>query len=75
MQCVAAAVRRGPTPDLGGFAGREAMVKACGVIVAMLPGQSWVPSLSTGHEVNVGTSRVRPPFRASSPAAGRPAVG
>ena len=65
----------GPTPYLGGFACREATVKACGVTVAMLPGQSWVPSLSNGRKVNVGTSRIRPPFRASSPAAGRPAVG
>jgi hypothetical protein len=65
----------GSTPDPVGFAGREATVKACGVTVAMLPGQSWVPSLSTGHEVNVGTSRIRPPCRASSPAAGRLAVG
>jgi hypothetical protein len=34
MQCVAAVVRRGPTPDPVGFAGREATVKACGVTVA-----------------------------------------
>ena len=26
-----------------GLAGSEATVKVCGVVVAMLPGQSWVP--------------------------------
>jgi hypothetical protein len=33
---VAAAVRRGPTPDPVGFAGREATVKVCGVTVVIL---------------------------------------
>lgn len=36
-------------------AGREAMVKACGVAVAMLQGHSWAPTLSNGWKVNVGT--------------------
>ena len=46
-------VRR--TPGLVRFAGREATVKACGVAVAMLQGQSWAPTLSNGLRVNVGT--------------------
>ena len=37
------------------FAGREAMVKACGVTVAMLQGHSWAPTPSNGQRVNVGT--------------------
>ena len=37
------------------LAGREATVKACGVTVPMSQGQSWAPTLSNGHEVNVGT--------------------
>ena len=36
-------------------AGREAMVNACGVAVAMLQGHSWTPTLSNGWEMNVGT--------------------
>lgn len=39
MQCVTAAAGRGSTPEPVGFAGEEAMVKDCGVAVAMLPGQ------------------------------------
>jgi hypothetical protein len=30
-------------------------VKVCGVIVAMLQGHSWAPTLSKGSRVNVGT--------------------
>jgi hypothetical protein len=37
------------------FSGREATVKACGVVVAMLQGQSWAPTPSSGPRVNVGT--------------------
>jgi hypothetical protein len=40
-------------------------VKACGVTVAMLQGQSWAPTLSKGLRVNVGTSSAVP-FPASS---------
>lgn len=36
------------TPVLGEVAGREATRKACGVLVAMLQGQSWAPTPSTG---------------------------
>ena len=32
-----------------------------GVVVAMLLGQSWAPTPSTGRVVNVGTVRCRPP--------------
>jgi hypothetical protein len=39
------AVEVGSTPKLVDCAGEEATVKACGVAVAMLPGQSWVTSL------------------------------
>ena len=48
------------TPRLGDVAGREAMVKACGVAVAMLQGHSWVPIPSNGRKVNVGTIPVVP---------------
>ena len=37
------------------LAGREAMVKSCGVAVAMLQGHSWAPTPSNGPRVNVGT--------------------
>ena len=40
----------GSTPAPVGFAGQEATVKDCGVIVAMLPGQSWAPSSSNGRK-------------------------
>ena len=36
------------TPKPGSFAGGEAMVKVCGVTVAMLPGQSWASPSSIG---------------------------
>ena len=45
----------GGTPGLGDVAGREAMVKACGVTVARLQGHSWAPTPSIGSAVNVGT--------------------
>ncbi len=35
-------------------------MNACGVVVAMLQGHSWVPNLSNGSEVNVGTIPVVP---------------
>ena len=38
----------------------EAMVNVCGVAVAMLKGQSWVPTLSHGWRVNVGTTPAAP---------------
>jgi hypothetical protein len=34
--------------EAGKFAGGEAMVKVCGVAVAMLPGQSWASPSSIG---------------------------
>ncbi|WP_217275413.1 hypothetical protein, partial [Nocardia gamkensis] len=36
------------TPGSGDVAGREAMVKVCGVAVAMLQGHSWAPTPSKG---------------------------
>jgi hypothetical protein len=48
------------TPWLGDVAGREAMVNACGVAVAMLQGHSWAPTPSNGLRVNVGTIPVVP---------------
>lgn len=36
------------TPGLVDVAGREATVKDCGVVVAMLQGHSWAPTLSNG---------------------------
>ena len=47
------AVRETPWPV--DIAGREAMVNACGVAVAMLQGHSWAPTPSNGSMVNVGT--------------------
>ena len=35
--------------------GREATVKACGVVVARLQGHSWAPNPSKRFQVNVGT--------------------
>src|SRR3954449_8017885 len=43
------------TPGLGDVAGREATMKACGLVVAMLQGHSWVPIPSNGCGMNVGT--------------------
>ena len=54
--------RRG-TPGLGDVAGREATVKVCGVVVAMVQGHSWVPIPSKGSRVNVGTVLVFPDRR------------
>ena len=51
------------TPGLGDVAGREAMVKACGVVVAMVQGHSWVPIPSKGSRMNVGTVPVLPDRR------------
>jgi hypothetical protein len=39
---------------------REAMVKVCGVAMAKLQGQSWVPHLSNGERMNVGTTSIAP---------------
>ena len=52
-------------------AGGEATVNACGVAVAMLPGQSWAPHLVDRFAVNVGTIRVPPPPRAVQPGGGQ----
>jgi hypothetical protein len=41
-------------------AGREAMVNACGVVMARPQGHSWAPHPSNGSEVNVGTTRMVP---------------
>jgi hypothetical protein len=43
------------TPWLGDVAGREAMVKVCGVAVARPQGHSWAPHPLNGLMVNVGT--------------------
>ncbi|MGH3337881.1 MAG: hypothetical protein ACRDPL_03480, partial [Propionibacteriaceae bacterium] len=43
------------TPKPGCVAGGEATRKACGVLVARLQGNSRVPILPTGLQVNVGT--------------------
>ena len=53
------------TPAPVDVAGTEAMVKACGVAVAMLQGHNWAPTPSNGSTVNVGTIPVVP-FPASS---------
>ncbi|MGH8923588.1 MAG: hypothetical protein ACRDWA_02930 [Acidimicrobiia bacterium] len=44
-------------------AGREAMVKGCGVAVARPQGHSWAPPRSNGSGVNVGTIPMVPPRR------------
>ena len=46
------------TPWLVGSADQEATVKACGVTVAMLQGQSWAPNRSNGLKVNVGCAGI-----------------
>ena len=43
------------TPKPVDRAGGEAMRKACGVLMAMLPGKSWAPHPPIGQAVNVGT--------------------
>ena len=48
------------TPGPGDVAGREAMVKACGVAMAKVQGHSWVPIPSKGSRMNVGTVPVLP---------------
>jgi hypothetical protein len=48
------------TSGLGDVAGREAAVKVCGVVAAMLQGHSWAPIPSNGSRVNVGTILVVP---------------
>ncbi len=42
------------------FVDREATAKICGVVVAMLQGHSWAPTLSNGSRVNVGTTPAVP---------------
>jgi hypothetical protein len=48
------------TPWLVDIAGREATVKDCGVVVAMLQGHSWAPNPVERFKVNVGTVPVVP---------------
>lgn len=48
------------TSGLGDVAGREAAVKVCGVVAAMLQGHSWAPIPLNGSRVNVGTIPVVP---------------
>ena len=48
------------TPRSGEVADQEATMKDCGVVVAMLQGHSWAPTLSMGSGVNVGTIPVAP---------------
>lgn len=59
------------TPKPTGSVGGEAMMNDCGVVVAMLPEQSWAPPLSIGHAVNVGTTSGRPPGQAAGLVLGR----
>ncbi len=54
----------GLTSGPGGSPGREARVKDCGVVRAMLPGQSWMPNWSSGDMVNTGT--IPPPGASAS---------
>ncbi len=42
------------------FADGEATMIACGVVVAMLQGHGWAPTLSNGSRVNVGTTPAIP---------------
>ena len=51
------------TAWLGDVAGREATVKVCGVVVAMVQGHSWVPIPSKGSRMNVGTVPALPDDR------------
>ena len=53
------------------FAGREAMVNACGVAVARLQGHSWAPTPLKGSRVNVGTTSLVPPRRPARAAGGK----
>ena len=68
-------VRGLPTPKPGHGSGGEAMLKACGVGMARLPGYRWTPPSLIDFVVNVGTIRSRPSLRTTSPAAGRSVVG
>jgi hypothetical protein len=52
--------------------GSKATVKACGVVVAMLPGQQLGAGLVDRYAVNVGTTGDRPGCRAASVVVGRP---
>lgn len=52
-------------------AGREVMVKSCGVAVARPQGHSWAPHLSNGSGVNVGTILLVPPRCPSRVAGGK----
>ena len=49
----------------------EATVKACGVVVAMVQGHSWVPIPSKGSRMNVGTVPALPADAAASGAPDR----
>ena len=53
------------TPWSSDVVDREATAKVCGVVVAKLQGQSWVPHLSNGERMNVGTT-LTVPYPASS---------
>ena len=53
------------------FSGREAMVNACGVAVAMLLGHSWAPTPLNASRVNVGTISTVPPCRPARTAGGK----
>jgi hypothetical protein len=57
------------TPGSVSLAVSEATVNVCGVAVAMLQGQSWAPTPSSGLRVNVGTISAVP-FPVSSQLAG-----
>jgi hypothetical protein len=53
------------------FSGREAMVNACGVAMAMLQGHSWTPTPSNASTVNVGTISTVPDPPGSQPGGGK----
>jgi hypothetical protein len=64
-------VGMGSTPKPVNCAGGEATVTICGVSVARLPGQSWVPTWSIDFLVNVGTMSGRPLCRPARSGMGR----
>jgi hypothetical protein len=59
------------TPSSGDVADVEATMKACGVVVAMLQGHSWTPTLPIGSRVNVGTNLETPSLADSQSVGGK----
>ena len=62
------------TPGPGEVAGREATRKVCGVLVVMLPEQSWAPTLLIATQGTWEPCRVCPSRCAASAPAGRVVV-